>query len=53
MKIYTKAEGVRAKRSCEVLQTRGFPLIMEEIHLVEDDIFYRMPEISRDDQSGL
>jgi hypothetical protein len=53
MKIYTKAEEVSAKRAYEVLQTRGFPLIMEEIHLVEDDIFYRMPEISRDDQSGL
>jgi hypothetical protein len=53
MKIYTKAEEVSAKRAYEVLQTRGFPLIMEEIHLVEDDIFSRMPEISRDDQSGL
>jgi hypothetical protein len=40
---------VRAKRAYELLQTSGFPLLMEEIYLVEDSNFSHMPEISKDD----
>lgn len=47
--VYSKAEGLQAKRAYELLRTSGYPSMEEVGHLVEDGNISGMPVITRED----